>query len=211
MSQTVCPLCDCTDIAEYHQDARRPYLQCHRCALVFVPAESHLTAEQEKAVYDQHENVVDDPGYRRFLSRLADPLAERLSGSNHGLDFGCGPGPALAEVMREKGHTMTVWDPYYFPEPQALTSQYDFVTCTEVVEHFNRPKQSWAQLMSLVKPGGQLGIMTKLVIDKDRFATWHYKNDPTHISFYCSQTLAFIGETYGKNVDIVDKDVILLG
>jgi hypothetical protein len=45
-----------------------------------------------------------DVGYRRFLSQLADPLLQRLACSTmsttttttyRGLDYGCGPGPAL--------------------------------------------------------------------------------------------------------------------
>ncbi|MEM0955075.1 MAG: hypothetical protein AAGI24_13115, partial [Pseudomonadota bacterium] len=99
-----CPLCDAENHHEYHRDKRRSYRQCHVCKLVFVPGCHYLTAAAERAEYLLHENAVDDPGYRRFLSRLAVPLLARLPAESEGLDFGCGPGPALAAMLREAGH-----------------------------------------------------------------------------------------------------------
>ena len=81
-----CPLCASTDHAPYHRDARRDYRRCRRCALVFVPAHQRLGPAEEKAVYDQHENSPDDPGYRRFLARLFDPLAAELPPGARGLE-----------------------------------------------------------------------------------------------------------------------------
>mgnify|MGYP003965087051 CR=1 FL=1 len=76
----VCPLCHGTGIAAYHADKTRNYLHCHTCDLVFVPRGQHLSAGEEKAYYDLHENQPDDPGYRRFLDRLFTPLNQRLPG-----------------------------------------------------------------------------------------------------------------------------------
>lgn len=101
----ICPLCKGTDNQFYHEDKRRQYLQCQSCQLVFVDPSQRLTPEQEKAIYDQHENDPGDQGYRRFLSRIAEPMDERLGSNQQGLDFGCGPGPALAQMMRERGIT----------------------------------------------------------------------------------------------------------
>ncbi|EKE73014.1 class I SAM-dependent methyltransferase [Gallaecimonas xiamenensis] len=204
-----CPLCNGT-LAPFGADRRRPYFRCAHCALVSTDPGCHLDAGAEKALYDIHDNQLDDPGYRRFLSRLTGPLLARLAPGSQGLDFGCGPGPALAAMLTEAGMQMRLYDPYYAPDPTALAQQYDFVTCTEVVEHFNHPADSWARLAGLVKTGGWLGVMTKLVIDQDRFANWHYKNDPTHVSFHSEATFAWLAERFGFIWQRVDTDVILL-
>ncbi|WKE65451.1 class I SAM-dependent methyltransferase [Gallaecimonas kandeliae] len=204
-----CPLCH-GPVAPFGADKRRHYFQCQDCALVSADPGSHLQPEAEKALYDIHDNQPGDPGYRRFLSRLATPLLARLAPGSQGLDFGCGPGPALAAMLEEAGMAVALYDPYYAADPAPLQAQYDFVTSTEVVEHFNSPAESWALLAGLVKPGGWLGVMTKLVIDQDRFANWHYKNDPTHVSFHSEATFAWLAEHFGFDWQRVDTDVILL-
>ncbi|MEX0741223.1 MAG: class I SAM-dependent methyltransferase [Phycisphaeraceae bacterium] len=163
----------------------------------------------EKRVYDQHENDPADAGYRRFLDRLAQPLLGKLTRGMAGLDYGCGPGPTLSVMLEEAGMRMAVYDPYYAPDRSVLGKRYDFVTCTEVVEHFNRPAESWAELVGLLKPGGWLGVMTKRVIDRERFEQWHYKNDPTHVSFYSEATFAWIAERFGLGLEVVGQDVVI--
>ncbi|UTM57226.1 class I SAM-dependent methyltransferase [Photobacterium sp. CCB-ST2H9] len=207
---TACTLCGASALP-YHEDRRRGYLQCQACHLIFADPASHLSPSQEKAVYDQHENHVEDEGYRGFLDRLATPLKARLpEGSLDGLDFGCGPGPALAAMFREQGHRIAVYDPYYAPDNSVLERQYDFVTCTEAIEHFYTPAREWQLLLSLVKPGGWLGLMTKLATDVEAFSRWHYKNDPTHVSFFSRETFRFLAERDGLTVEFVGNDVIML-
>lgn len=208
---TACTLCDSAATQAYHQDKQRAYFQCRACSLVFADPASHLTPEQEKAIYDQHENHVEDEGYRRFLSRLAAPLSASLPpGPLAGLDFGCGPGPALASMFREQGHQVAVYDPYFAPDTGVLASQYDFVTCTEAIEHFYTPAREWQLLLSLVKPGGWLGLMTKLATDAEAFSRWHYKNDPTHVSFFSRETFRYLAQRDGLTVEFIGNDVIML-
>nr|WP_086938361.1 class I SAM-dependent methyltransferase [Thaumasiovibrio occultus] len=206
-----CPLCECDQTTHYHQDKRRDYFQCQQCQLIFADPTKHLAPDLEKQVYDQHENNSADEGYRRFLSRLADPLLLHLApASLHGLDFGCGPGPTLSVMLEEAGHNMAIYDPYFAPNVQALEAKYDFITCTEAIEHFYTPHKEWALLMGMVKPGGWLGFMTKLALDKDAFARWHYKNDPTHVSFFSRETFSFLAQRDGLDVEFHGSDVILL-
>lgn len=190
----ICPLCKGTDNQFYHEDKRRQYLQCQSCQLVFVDPSQRLTPEQEKAIYDQHENDPGDQGYRRFLSRIAEPMDERLGSNQQGLDFGCGPGPALAQMMRERGHNVDLYDLYYYPHPEVLQKQYEFVMATEVIEHLYQPDEVWQQWLSLLKPGAYLGLMTKLVKDVEAFSTWHYKNDQTHVLFFSRATFEYLAE-----------------
>ena len=209
MSDLCCPLCGCSHTDSWHQDKHREYVKCRECELVFVPPAWHLSPEDEKAYYDLHNNNVDDPGYRRFLSRMYQPVAERIQAGVSGLDFGCGPGPALATMFMEAGHPMAIYDLYYANNPEVLENRYDFVTCTEVVEHLMRPGQVLLQLLGLLKPGGVLGVMTKLVKDQEAFKSWHYIRDPTHITFFSRQTFQWFAQRYCCEVEFVGADVIL--
>lgn len=204
-----CPLCEASQTSPFYEDTRRAYNRCATCNLVFVPPRYHLTTADEKAEYDLHENAADDPGYRRFLNGIFEPVHQRLRPRSHGLDFGSGPGPTLSVMFEEVGHRMAIYDPFYSPDRSPLARQYDFVTASEVVEHFRNPRKDLDQLKSRVKPGGLLAIKTKLALDRDAFARWHYKNDRTHISFFSRETHTWLANQWGVEVTIVGADVAI--
>jgi hypothetical protein len=205
-----CSLCGAAGAALFHSDRRREYLQCPRCALVFVPGAYHLSREEEKAEYDKHCNDPADAGYRRFLSRLCLPLCERLPRASEGLDFGCGPGPTLSLMLEERGHSMALYDPFFFSNPGWRYRNYDFITATEVVEHLAQPGVVLEELWSRLRPLAYLGVMTKLVKDAQAFTTWHYKNDSTHVSFFSVQSWQWWARRYHARLEIMGADVILL-
>ena len=207
--ETHCPLCCGSAISAYFRD-RRPYLQCATCHLVFVPPDHYLSREQERAEYALHENDVADPGYRLFLSRLMQPLVARLAPGARGLDFGCGPGPALAHMLRESGFEVALYDSVFAPDESVMTANYAFICATEVVEHLHYPGRELERLWSLLEGGGWLGIMTKLVRDREAFSRWHYKNDPTHVCFFSVATWQWWARQHGAHLEIIGADVILL-
>lgn len=209
-TQIPCPLCKTPGAFFYHSDKRRDYYQCGICDLVFVPEKFHLSPEAEKSEYDLHENNPEDSGYRKFLSRLFNPMQARLRAGMTGLDFGCGPGPALAAMFTESGFKMKAYDPFYYPDKTVLDSQYNFVACTEAIEHFADPGKDIERLFGLLKPNGLLGIMTKLVRDRKAFKSWHYINDPTHISFFSIKTFQWLAIKYHAECELIGNDVIIL-
>ncbi len=208
-TQQLCPLCHSHEIAGFFQDKRREYLRCQICKLIFVPIQFHVTSKAEKAEYDLHQNSPEDMGYRKFLSRLMEPMNHRVAAGSRGLDFGSGPGPTLNLMFQEAGHSMEIYDPIYANDKTILNQPYDFVTATEVVEHFRKPASDLDQLWSLVKPGGILGLMTKLAIDRDAFSRWHYKDDCTHISFYSRDTFTWVANHWKAKLSLIGNDVIL--
>ena len=203
-----CPLCGHASCF-YHQDKQRVYRRCEQCSLVFVPQHYHLLAEQEKAVYDLHENKPDDPAYRQFLARLFDSMVQCLPVSARGLDFGCGAGPALQQMFAEQGFDVALYDIYYHPHRTVLDEHYDFITLTEVIEHLSEPDKVLQQLWQQLNPHGLLGIMTKLVLSPDAFSRWHYKNDPTHVCFYSEQTLDFLAMRLNAHWRAVADDAFI--
>lgn len=205
-----CPLCGQEKVIPYVEDKNRVYLSCPDCCLVFVPGGYYLTKEAEKSEYDLHTNDPADPGYRRFLSRLAQPMIERLAPGQKGLDFGCGPGPALHRLFKEHGHPMDLFDPFYFNNPNVFSNKYNFITATEVVEHLHHPARVFENLFGLLRPGGWLGIMTKLALDRASFSQWHYIRDLTHVCFYSRATFSYIAQRYNASLDFIGNDVILM-
>ncbi len=205
----MCPLCHEKTHDEFYHDQRRTYFVCHTCHLVFVPPEQFLSEVDEKTAYDHHQNSPTDPEYRRFLSRLFLPLQERLVPNSHGLDFGSGPGPTLSVMFEEMGHAVMLYDHFYAHNPSALSQSYDFITATEVVEHLHDPATILSQLWTLVKAGGYLGLMTKLVRDQEAFATWHYKNDLTHVCFFSRSTFEWLADQWESKLEFFHNDVML--
>lgn len=209
-----CPLCHAAAPFWLQESRRRMparnYHRCANCSLVFVPAAFHLDAAAERAEYDLHRNDPLDEGYRRFLGRLVAPLCRRLPAGAAGLDFGCGPGPVLQQLLQERGFACAAYDPYYQPDNAALEARYAFITCTEVVEHFAQPRASFDLLHTLLESGGILAIMTRRPGDAAAFAIWHYSRDPTHIAFYALETFDWIASHYGLCVEVLADDIVLL-
>ncbi len=193
----------------FHRDNRRRYYRCRQCGLVFIPPEQHLSAEDEKTRYDLHSNSSDDSGYRLFLSRLFAPLHERLKPGSCGLDFGSGPGPTLSVLFQEAGHTMKLYDHFYAPDSTVLNAHYDFITASEVVEHLHNPRMVLEKLWGCLKPQGYLGIMTKLVKNRDAFAGWHYIHDPTHVCFFSRETFSWLAEAWQAKLTFIGSDVMI--
>lgn len=206
----VCPVCRSPGPQPFLSVGEHDYWRCVNCAARFLDPRQLPSRDAEYAHYLHHENHPDDPGYRRFLSKLAVPLLARLQPASRGLDYGCGPGPALAAILSEAGHEVALYDPLFHPDPEPLSQAYDFVVCTETVEHFHTPADDFARLTSLVRPGGWLAVMTCFQTDDSRFRDWHYRKDPTHVVFYREETLRYLAAARGWSCDVPVKDVALM-
>lgn len=205
-----CPLCVCSEQSAYYNDFKRSYLRCTQCQLVFVEPSQRLEPAAERAEYALHQNSPEDLGYRRFLSRLMDPLLPLLQPQSQGLDFGCGPGPTLSVMLEEHGHTVALYDVFFYPDRSVLDQAFDFITATEVVEHLHAPGAVLTDLFQRLKPGGLLGIMTKRVRSRDAFANWHYKNDPTHVCFFHEDSFTWLAQHLNATLNIIGDDVVIL-
>lgn len=188
----------------------RDYWRCPACHATFLEPSQRLDAAAEAAYYRLHRNDAADPAYRRRLLRLAEPLLARLAPGRSGMDYGCGPGPALAAMLTEAGHRVALYDPLFLDDASVLSRRYDFVTCTEVAEHFHRPHEEFDRLGRLLRPGGWLALMTAFQTDDAAFAHWHYRRDPTHVVFYREATFHALAAARGWRCVIPVADVALL-
>ena len=204
-----CPLCYAAEAKSIESGDGTDYFACPVCDLIYLTPSRRLSAGDERARYELHNNDRGDPGYVQFLGRLADPLVERLRPGMRGLDFGCGPAPVLSEMLTAAGFPCAAYDPFFAPDATLLEKRYDFITCSEVVEHAHDPARMFATLRPMLAPGGILGVMTMFYPGEDAFADWWYRRDPTHVCFYNEATMRWIGERHGWLIDFPAPNVTL--
>lgn len=192
-----CPLCSTPASGLLTRFRDRDYRHCAGCDLVFVPAAQHVPPSAAYSRYRLHRNTPDDQGYRDFLNRLLRELAPLLQPGDRGLDYGSGPGPVLAQMLREQGFATAIYDPFFAPGRTVLKRRYDFITCTETVEHFAQPAAEFDRFNRMLRPGGRLGIMTCIRDPAATLAEWWYIRDETHVAFYSMRTMSWIGNRYG--------------
>lgn len=201
---------NCLLCSHFAEDFLGVAFKCPHCCLVFKNPVQHLKTEEDVRRYSFHQNNAEDAGYVKFLGKLLEPLEEFLPSAFTSLDFGCGPGPVLSQLLKQKGGEVSSFDPIFYNNVSLLEKKFEIVTATEVVEHFKKPDQDWALLTSLVASGGILGIMTQFLEPNIDYHKWWYKNDPTHVAFYNSKTFEFLEETYGLKRLYEDKLSVII-
>lgn len=184
------------------------YYRCTNCQSIMMDPAGYLSSEAEKDRYDQHNNDVNDKGYRNFVKPLVETVLNKFSAGARGLDYGAGSGPVAAAMLEEKGYRVNLYDPYYWNNKMLLDAKYDYIICCEVIEHFTRPAEEFRLLRSLLREGGSLICMTEITSDGLDFEKWYYKNDPTHVFFYHPLALEWIKKEYGFSSLNVDKRLI---
>lgn len=204
-----CPLCHDGSalVGEAHG---REYWACSRCDLHFVPAEQHLPGEDERARYELHDNTMENKGYVRMFTRKIRVMRRHWQDVHSVLDYGCGPGPVLVELLRRIGYDAVGYDPYFAPSIEN-EKRFDAVVSTETFEHFASPGQELTRITSLIRPGGYLAVMTQFRPDEPSITKWWYAREPTHVTFYSGATFRWIAEAYGFDVVHLDtKDFVVL-
>lgn len=209
LSSRHCPLCQTVDPPPLHEGSRGVFYRCPTCALVHLDPAQWPSLDAEIARYELHENDAGDPAYEAFLSRLAEPLVSRVPSGARGLDYGSGESDALAALLTRSGRPTVAYDPAFRPSVTALKERYDFVVCSEVVEHVHEPRALFQHFGRLVRPGGVIGIMTGMYDAVPSFAEWWYLRDVTHVCFYSKATMEWIAREFGWRVEFPATNVSL--
>lgn len=204
-----CIVCRSDDTQSFKTKDQKTYWDCNNCFAKYLDKDFYLDKDSEKSRYLEHQNEIGDPAYIKFLSKLIDPLRVKLNLNDRGLDFGCGHGPALAEMLRLEGFSMDLYDPFFFPNKDIFSNKYNFITCTETAEHFFNPNTEFETLNSLLLPGAWLGVMTTFLTDNNLFNDWYYRRDPAHVVFYSRRTFEVIAEQMNWDMEVPQKDVVL--
>ena len=203
-----CRLCG-YKTGEILQAPNRKFSRCFNCHGIQVFPEYFEDPETEKGRYLNHNNDINDERYKNFLSPVTTQIKKDFQRNSLGLDFGCGTGPVAAVELQKAGYLVNLYDPFFEYHPEVLEKTYNFIICTEVMEHFHQPHKEFALLYNLLKEGGKLYCKTSLFSDDMDFYSWYYKNDPTHTFFYTEASLKWIKEEFGFiNLELQPKLII---
>ena len=212
LKQKKCSLCESLSVVilyvSQNKFFNKIYYHCEECDLVFLPTTFHLNLTEQKERYLEHSNDINNLDYRKFLSRLWSYLRPSLFKGAKGLDYGSGPGPALAIMIAEAGYDVLIYDPIFSPHHDLLKQKYDFITCTETVEHFSNPKIEFQTLNRMLNSKGILGIMTSMLDNWKDFPDWYYHRDPTHIAFYSKNTMKWIAKYFSLKIEFPRENVV---
>ena len=184
------------------------YDACHTCGFISKQKEFFLDPETEKGRYDLHNN--DDEGYKQSFNEVIEEYIKPLNIKTL-LDYGSGPYPVLTELLKDT-YDVSHYDPFYNDDKSYQHKKYDLVVLSEVIEHMHNPRLDLSHVLGLLKKDKYLIIMTHLrTVDENRFLTWWYRRDRTHVGFYTLGTFETIAKIY--NLELVktnNKNIIVL-
>jgi len=186
------------------------YYDCNTCHAIVKDDQYYLSADEEKAEYEIHNNDVNDIRYQNFTRPITDYVLDEFLPQHHGLDFGSGTGPVISSILMKEGYDIVQYDPFFAPKQNVFDKQYDYIVSCEVFEHFYKPKMEIARLRSLLKANGMLLIMTLLYNDQIDFNTWHYRNDLTHVFIYRKETIEYIANEMKFEIALLTDRFIAL-
>jgi len=189
------------------------YYHCKVCDTIFQSEDYLLKSKaDEKSSYDTHNNSSECEGYvnmfKDFIETSIKPLDINFESA---LDYGCGPGPVLADLLREFIPLVNTYDRIYPHTPNYDQFTYDLITSTEVFEHFNKPMKYIEHVLSLLNPGGYLCVSTYFKPDSyDEFFKWWYRRDETHITFYSIKTFEYLAKVFDLELVYTDNKKIIV-
>lgn len=205
-----CAFCGHKTTAFYDEWLKQTAWRCQACHAVFKDPKVYLSSTLEKARYDTHNNTIDNEGYVQYLTTFMDQAVKPFIEEGSALDYGCGPGPVLGELLTRRGFDVSNYDPFYAPNEALLNKKYDLITLTEVLEHVFDPNKVFQTLAQALKPEGILAVMTSFVPrSNEDYLTWWYKRDATHVVFYHLKSFEALAERYGLTMLHTDHQKII--
>jgi len=190
-------------------ELKKIFYYCQNCESIFLDSSFYVDNIDEKKQYDHHNNSLENKGYIKMFENFLDYF---WSGSKNVLDFGSGPTPVLATLMKKRTLHVDHFDKFYQIKKVYKNKRYDLITSTEVFEHLKNPKEILTLLKNHLAPNGTIAIMTLFhTNNQDDFLKWWYRRDPTHIVFFTPKTFEVLAKKCGLTVLKHDnKRVVIL-
>jgi hypothetical protein len=210
----ICKLCNSKKVITYkHPKFDMLFQECLNCQAIYKDDSQCLSEEDEKKIYDLHENSIENQGYVNFLTNFIDSAVIPFIKKGDALDFGSGPEPVLKQILTTKYEfDCDIYDYYYAKQTKVFDKKYDLITSTEVFEHLSDPIGVLNQFHKMLNDQGIVSIMT-LFHPKEQttFFEWFYIRDPSHIIFFTPKTFEVLANLTGfKVIDTNDYRYITL-
>lgn len=206
MAQTPkCSLCN-SKTNLFNESRNKKYYKCQNCFSIMLDPLDYVSMEEEKARYLTHNNDIHDIRYQEFVSPIVEKIKDNYDLNHLGLDYGAGTGPVATSLLEKEGYRVRLYDPYFHYYPENLCKKYDYIICSEVIEHFHKPYDEFKSLINMLNENGTIFCMTSLYDEDIDFNSWNYKNDETHVFFYHNRAIEWIKNEFGfSKVEIDDK------
>src|SRR3989339_1726616 len=157
----LCKICSNKTQTIFDQQYNQNYYYCPCCEFIFLDEHKTISHEKEKTLYEFHNNNQENQGYvKMFQDFIAQAIRPYKNQIKTALDFGSGPGPVLADLLRQEGFDVDIYDKHFAPEKAYQNKKYDLITATEVFEHLTDPMETLKLLKSLLNENGIIAIMT---------------------------------------------------
>jgi len=194
----------CNTIATNFEDLelQKLYYHCPACELIWLDKRYFITNEDEKKQYSYHNNSLEDIGYVNMFENFLEFFwLDIEKNTTTALDFGSGPEPVLAELIKRRGLHVEYYDKFYQTDKIYENKKYDLITSTEVFEHLEDPKNTLALLAKHLNDDGTIALMTLFHCNiEKKFLKWWYRRDPTHIIFFTPKSIEVLSEKCGLKV-----------
>jgi len=207
-----CKICKNDTIIIKDIAQEKSYYICQNCQSIMLSDTCLVTKDREKAQYENHNNNFQSKGYVKMFEDFLDFFWSDLDEKKaNALDFGCGPGPVLAQILKNRGLSVDIYDKFYQPKKIFENKKYDLITSTEVFEHLQNPFEILTLFKKHLKKDGIIAIMTLFHQNNtEDFLKWWYRRDPTHTSFYTPKTFEVLCDMCGLKVLKHDNSRVII-
>ena len=205
----ICRVCRSSKPYFFSKSKQLVYWGCYACGAKFLDPKNYVSNRYEKKHYLKHNNSINDTNYKNFLLKLIEPMKDKISTNDIGLDYGCGFAPVLAHILKSYGFKVELYDPFFFPDQDVFLKKYKFITCSEVVEHFSNPYEEFDKINNILDNNSWFGVMTSFLTKDDLFENWYYRKDPTHVVFFNKKTFEHIGFQRNWQVFFPSENIVL--
>lgn len=208
-----CRLCG-TQSALFYADTRSFY-RCPLCHFIFTNQMSD-SASQEAHYKGQWGNQ-DEAGWKNQADNII-AIISRYLAPRRILDFGSGSG-SLARQLAGRGYDVTELEPmiHGYLKDQRYPAKFDAIVAVEVIEHLPNMWEELERLDKVLVDGGVMlfaTLLTNRFIGADdareQFSAWWYKDDLTHVNFFCNRALAVMGKIGGWTIDIYGNQLFVV-
>jgi 2-polyprenyl-6-hydroxyphenyl methylase/3-demethylubiquinone-9 3-methyltransferase len=192
------------------------YHRCGSCGLLLTTVFDAFSNDDFKRWIYNEQYITVDPDYVEIRPRSNAQGLESILGEHKNiriLDYGGGSG-RLAELLRQAGFTAVhSYDPFAEAQSQRPTGMFDFICAFEVLEHTTTPRETMADMLSMLRDPGLLMFST-LVQNRDfesfGINWWYIAPRNGHVTLYSRQALTRLAESLGHRLASKDDGLHIL-
>ncbi len=97
---------------------------------------------------------------------------------------------------------------FFFRNENIFFRKFNFITCSEVVEHFFKPYEEFNKIDELLAGKSWFAVMTSFMTADYSFKNWYYRRDPTHVVFYKKITFKVIANQRNWKLTFPSKNLV---